>query len=401
MFPLFFTLFLLFQASSAQAVAISDSSTKNSGNSSTYSTLVRTKVMATDNYQNAIGLPVGSVIAWSGKANMTSYDYFKFLPCNGGIITRGQYPELYAVLKPGSGCTSDSCQAQLPNLNGDYQFLKGTTDASLVLKQYADTIKTYDSKVDEHTHTFDERLLSTALSGQTTTGTTEGSLRNTAIDARVKDPTLSGNLKNSAFTGTTQALTVKSQTATATTPSKSFNETITADKTLDIPEHTHTVQVSRNQSSYGYHSPGYGDLPLRSPATGSGAYTTSGTWFSFSPKSSSFSGALKNVKTQGTFRITVPAAQITGNLRDKSLSGGLVSSDVTGSLNNDDVDGYMVNGNLFGDRSHNTGVVNTKVTGEIYKKTNLHSYYDGRTADGRDEVAPRHTLVRYFIKAVP
>lgn len=127
-------------ASVAKAVGISDSTTSSQG---THSSLNATSLSSTRGYQNSLGIPVGTVISWSGAGEMAGTDAYKFLECNGQQFNKDEYPELFAIL--GSN--------NVPNLNGE--FLRATTDSSLTLAHRDETIKSHETDIAPHTHTFE------------------------------------------------------------------------------------------------------------------------------------------------------------------------------------------------------------------------------------------------------
>ncbi len=76
--------------------------------------------------------------------------------------------------------------------------------------------------------------------------------------------------------------------------------------------------------------------------------------------------------------------------QEGSISGNLVSDKVYGSLEDD-----AVSGNI--DNTHVSSILlDTTVNGTVYDKTDLMAHYHGAS-----ETAPKHVMVRYFIKAIP
>lgn len=133
---------LLFATSTATALRITDSSTSDRGARSTYSSLTKTNTSSTYGYQNSYGVSVGMVVAFTSQNDIATPDRIKWLECNGQTFSRDQYPELYDALGVNV----------VPNLNG--QFMRGTSDKNLVLTRKDDTIKSHTINIPEHTHTF-------------------------------------------------------------------------------------------------------------------------------------------------------------------------------------------------------------------------------------------------------
>lgn len=91
-------------------------------------------------------IAVGTIVSWSQATNPDD----SWLECDGRAVNATEYPQLYAMM------------TRTPN----YQnlFLRAG-DASNVGTTADDTIKTHTSTVAEHTHSFEGRLVSNAVSG--------------------------------------------------------------------------------------------------------------------------------------------------------------------------------------------------------------------------------------------
>lgn len=377
---LLFFLLLPFQA---YALRATDSTTANTGVNSTYASVTTLNYVQTSGYQNAYSLPVGSIITWPASVPLTSPDSFKYLECDGRAITKTQYPELYEVLQGTGG------SVRIPNLNG--WFLRGTTDPSLVLSTREDHIKSHTTDVEDHTHLFNERMVSTAITGN---------LYNTAFDADVVNPNITANLKNTNVTGTVNP-EITGQVASKNNiksdrKSLSYSGEITATLNygnISIPNHKHTVAVSHSQP-WGYHS-GYGWLVYGSSQTTSTMQRSGG--YDYYDMEETLQGTLKQGSAKGEAIFDIPTTSFSGKLKSDKLTGALKSDDVSGNIGVKSASGRVENkmAGSLDSRSIHGNVTDGTIAGEIYTNDDLIAHYPGST-----ETNPRHTLVRYFIKAI-
>lgn len=75
-------------------------------------------------YLNKRMNPIGEVIMWVGSLSNVPYGY---LPCNGSLVQRAAYPELFAICGTAFG-TSSSTNFRVPDLRG--RFVRGVSDIS-------------------------------------------------------------------------------------------------------------------------------------------------------------------------------------------------------------------------------------------------------------------------------
>jgi microcystin-dependent protein len=68
--------------------------------------------------------PIGEVIMWVGSLSNVPYGY---LPCNGSLVQRATYPELFAICGTAFG-TSSSTNFRVPDLRG--RFVRGADEGS-------------------------------------------------------------------------------------------------------------------------------------------------------------------------------------------------------------------------------------------------------------------------------
>ncbi len=387
-FLIFFVLLAISQP--AFAIGIRDSSTSDRSAFSMQASLNRLRSITTAGYQNAMGVPVGTIIGWPAQVPMNSYDAFKYLECNGQIITERAYPELYAVLGGTGGSVA------LPNF--DDRFLKGTTVAANTLTSYEDSLKSHTLYVNDHTHEFNKYLASPALTGSLDSRHLTGNLQTRQlVNGKVDNPGVNGQLTDPSMAVMSQAITKDSRNTgwdvNATYSGKATNSR------HDIPDHTHYFDLSYRDNNLGYDSEGYGDLVY---SGNSSSYVTS--------KSGTFETvSLGNVDYDIDFSGNTNALNVTVNMPTRSISSRLTNNQFTAKLANDDVVGALQDDTVTGDllNSAVTGNLNNdKVTGQIDERKNLLSRYNGRYYDAltrkyRDETAPKHMLIRYFIKAIP
>ena len=356
---------LLCNAASLQALSITDSTTSNKGNLSTYASLAKTTQVTTSGYQNAMGIPVGTVIAWPASVAMNSYDNFKYLECNGQTFDTNKYPELYDVLKTN----------RVPNLNN--QFLRGTTNTATVLKTVNDSIATHYSYLQD-THVT-ARLVNTDITSNLRNTNLTANLTNTALTANLKNTALTANLKNTALTAnlanTAVSGTAAGQSLSSGKTSHNLRVNSLMSVSLDRRPTVNSVSgegIRVDKLSFVYditHNRRYEDV--------TGQVTLSGY---------ASDSALKNAKVvNGSSTGNLTSGASTGNLTNGASTGNLTNGTSTGSLTSGYATGSVTNGNVTGTLDSSQ----VKYTGSRNPYTNL------------DETAPMHTFVRYFIKAIP
>lgn len=94
-------------------------------------------------------VPVGTIIAWPAVQNPDEMN--KWLECNGQAVSQAKYPQLYAKVG-----------GRTPNYYN--QFLRGGTLAQ-VGQVVADSTRSHNHGQPAHTHSFNGRLVSGAISG--------------------------------------------------------------------------------------------------------------------------------------------------------------------------------------------------------------------------------------------
>ena len=354
---------LLCNAASSQALSITDSTTSNKGNLSTYASLVKTTQVTTSGYQNAMGIPVGTVIAWPASVAMNSYDNFKYLECNGQTFDRNKYPELYEVLKTD----------RVPNLNN--QFLRGTTNTATVLKTVNDSIATHYSYLQD-THVT-ARLVNTDITSNLRNTNLTANLTNTALTANLKSTALTANLSNTAVSGTAAGQSLSSGKT-------SHNLKVNAVKSVSTTTGTAVTSAIGRSTHYWV---GDDDWAWMTPEL----WTTSSSFTKSVSAQNGDINATGNVTLSGYAsdsslkNAKVVNGSSTGNLTNGASTGNLTNGTSTGSLTSGYATGSVTNGNVTGTLDSSQ----VKYTGSRNPYTNL------------DETAPMHTFVRYFIKAIP
>ena len=134
--------FLLKSTDIQSAIQITDSTLKNKGSNSTYSSIRATHVMQNPTLTS---IPVGMIVMWASKDEI--YDPNKWIECDGRSVNKDRYPELYALMH------------NVP----DYRsfFLRGGT-SDIVNKEVEGHIESHDITIGErkdgsvvpHTHDF-------------------------------------------------------------------------------------------------------------------------------------------------------------------------------------------------------------------------------------------------------
>lgn len=74
------------------------------------------------------GLPIGSIVPFSGTLNVESFKSDGWLYCNGNSISRTDYAGLFDVIKENYGAGDGTSTFNLPDLRGT--FLRGVSGAS-------------------------------------------------------------------------------------------------------------------------------------------------------------------------------------------------------------------------------------------------------------------------------
>jgi len=111
--------------------------------------------------------PIGEVIMWVGPLSNVPYGY---LPCNGSLVQRATYPELFAICGTAFG-TSSSTNFRVPDLRG--RFVRGA---------------------DEGSERDPDRASRTAMATGGATGNNIGSVQADAFEAHVHDINLNSGI---------------------------------------------------------------------------------------------------------------------------------------------------------------------------------------------------------------
>jgi microcystin-dependent protein len=111
--------------------------------------------------------PIGEVIMWVGPLSNVPYGY---LPCNGSLVQRATYPELFAICGTAFG-TSSSTDFRVPDLRG--RFVRGA---------------------DEGSARDPDRASRTAMNTGGATGNNIGSVQADAFEAHVHDINLNSGI---------------------------------------------------------------------------------------------------------------------------------------------------------------------------------------------------------------
>ena len=384
-------------ANPIHALRITDSSTSDRGARSTFASLNKLNTISTYGYQNSYGIPVGMIVAWSSKGGINTPDKMKWLECNGQEFDTNMYPELYEVLGVN----------RVPNLNN--QFLRGTMNAENFLKEYNDMIGEHHSKITETNLTakLDFTDITTELKNTRLTAT----LNNRAITSNLTNTKLTSKLNSTSITTTAKqidnvSMSLSGAKASGTVSGKTQGGSISG--TAGKQNFTATVSVSGTnvvKRNSGVHS--YADT-IKHNDWSSPFYTIIRNSNSGTVSGSTDGGTISGTAAAQTFTSDRATWDVTGNAKGNisipSLSGTVANSgQATGNLTSGYATGTVTNGTSSGN------LVSGQATGTV-TNGNVHGtldsddvYYEGvvNPYSGRNETAPMHTFVRYFIKAIP
>ena len=312
----------------AALLASSDVSAKTPNTSSTVSFKPTTVAVA------PLGaIPIGTVIAWPSTSNPS--DAEKWLECDGRAVSSSAYPKLYALMH------------NTPNFKE--RFLRGIQSGHSLLETAEDTIKTHQSKIPSHTHTYDGGLVGTAISG--VAGKQSFTVNNVSLK-------VSGTAKGQSFNFTNVTVPIKQASAAAISADKVFTAT-TSVNNLSIKNFTQ------------YSTEGF----LEGDVWGH----ISDTWVNSSTKSGSINVSIP---------IKIDSQKVSG-----TASGTFSGKGSTSTIENGKAEG-TISGKASSNSSVSGTVKNTSVSGKALDSGELTASYTGGS-----ETAPKHRYIRYLIRA--
>lgn len=314
------------------------------------------------------------IVAWSSRGGITTPDHMKWLECNGQVFDTDKYSELYAVLGVN----------RVPSLNG--QFLRGTTVADAVLTYKEDTIKSHQSTVAPHEH---------KISG---TGTTEGTISGTAGGQTYStnaDLDVTGTAAGQKFTSDAANLNVSSTFNTGSVV-KSISTTsaegsMTGTGYPKVNGRIDPTNLKLNDQPYRCTTNSKGNVQVCYAYSGSDGNDVA---FTIIKDSSSSSTGSTTTSTTAISKVTANTGTLSGTATGKAtgtISGTANSSAITGSAKG------LISGTA------NPSTVTGRYSGSVDPGTMKSVQSDTLTAtyEGAEETAPKHTFVRYFIRAIP
>lgn len=180
--------------------------------------------------QNASAVPAGTVVAYAGATLPAGWHR-----CNGAIVSRVTYPELFTAIGTIYGIGNGSTTFGLPELRGE--FVRGWDNGRGVDSNRGLGVW-QDSQFQSHTHTF----AGTAYAGHTHTGTTATSTHS---------HTVSGTTNSAgSHTHTTQSKTEWGQQGGAVAYAAGSNSVLIP--TSAAGDHTHTISGSTSGETHSH-----------------------------------------------------------------------------------------------------------------------------------------------------